>query len=418
MSDANVSDEASWSILEAVDFYQVRNRFSVRAHVNQHDAPIVSHLLLEIGQQPGCSLATLVDVLRVPKTTLLRHKAWLVEQGLVREDLSQEDGRKRRLFLTPDGWDALRALSSRNELVVSQATERWAESELLQLQQDLRRFANSLGAHAFSLAGVGSVRAEMVRVTRGLDLLRGRVSGASAISTFEYQVLNTIVAFESGVTHTHVSKLLSCPTNTLSFVLKKLSQCGLIRKAPMPSDLRSARLLLTAKGRRTLELIKRDMTTRIEVGLRSFSQQESQAFAHLLRSFVGLQSHMQSAAVSARRVGHLDELGHLRRLVVRNLLETKTEIPHEILPPSSCVVGIFLRDVALKLFEFTIRPKGVLLRGTFTLSDQAEGVTTSDVLREVLSQLPIEITNSRQIDGGENPGSETARLRDAIAAQS
>jgi DNA-binding MarR family transcriptional regulator len=72
----------------------------------------------------------LADLLHADPSTVSRHVATLVEQGLVRRVADGSDGRASRLVLTDTGCAALDGLRAERESHLQRATEDWSPSDL------------------------------------------------------------------------------------------------------------------------------------------------------------------------------------------------------------------------------------------------------------------------------------------------
>lgn len=66
----------------------------------------------------------------------------------------------------------------------------------------------------------------------------------------------------------------------------RLEEAGLVRREPDPSDRRAALLVLTERGERTVEELRRRLATHITESLSSWPPGEAQTFARCLRRFI------------------------------------------------------------------------------------------------------------------------------------
>ena len=72
----------------------------------------------------------LADLVHADPSTVSRHVASLVEQGLVRRVADESDGRASRLVVTDAGHDAVQALCRERENHLAQVTADWDAAEL------------------------------------------------------------------------------------------------------------------------------------------------------------------------------------------------------------------------------------------------------------------------------------------------
>ena len=88
---------------KVLDAYRIGNSTLGRAHHR------VIHF---VGRNPGITVAELLGILRITKQSLSRVLRQLVDEGFIRQEKGQVDGRQRHLFLTDKGIGFELALSS------------------------------------------------------------------------------------------------------------------------------------------------------------------------------------------------------------------------------------------------------------------------------------------------------------------
>ncbi|MCW2635088.1 MAG: transcriptional regulator, MarR family [Blastococcus sp.] len=74
--------------------------------------------------------SALADLVHADPSTVSRHVAALVEQGLVTRVADESDGRASRLVVTDAGHTALEALRSEREAGLARVTAGWSDSDL------------------------------------------------------------------------------------------------------------------------------------------------------------------------------------------------------------------------------------------------------------------------------------------------
>jgi DNA-binding MarR family transcriptional regulator len=87
-------------------------------------------LLFPIKRLGPVRQGALADLLHADASTVSRHVASLVDQGLVRRVADESDGRASRLVITDTGNGALQNLCTEREARVEQATAAWDPAEL------------------------------------------------------------------------------------------------------------------------------------------------------------------------------------------------------------------------------------------------------------------------------------------------
>jgi DNA-binding MarR family transcriptional regulator len=106
--------------------------------------------LVRLGPQRQGALAELVHA---DPSTVSRHVATLVEQGLVRRVADEADGRASRLVVTDAGLAALETLRGEREGVLARVTADWTDADLTALTTLFGRLVDDLSTHLPSLPG-------------------------------------------------------------------------------------------------------------------------------------------------------------------------------------------------------------------------------------------------------------------------
>lgn len=88
----------------------------------------------------------LAEHLRADPSTVSRHVAALVDEGLVRRVADESDGRATRLVVTDAGHDVLQQLARDRAAVVRTVTADWPEGDLATFTGLLGRFLDDLAA--------------------------------------------------------------------------------------------------------------------------------------------------------------------------------------------------------------------------------------------------------------------------------
>ena len=95
----------------------------------------------------------LADLVHADPSTVSRHVAVLVEQGLVRRAADESDGRASRLVLTEAGSAALDELRAERESHLQRATAGWTAADLATLTDLFGRLLDDLAAALPGVAG-------------------------------------------------------------------------------------------------------------------------------------------------------------------------------------------------------------------------------------------------------------------------
>jgi DNA-binding MarR family transcriptional regulator len=86
----------------------------------------------------------LADLVHADPSTVSRHVAALVDQGLVRRVADESDGRASRLVVTDAGHSAFCALRSEREAILERVTAEWSDSDLATLTTLFGRLLDDL----------------------------------------------------------------------------------------------------------------------------------------------------------------------------------------------------------------------------------------------------------------------------------
>ncbi|SDG00218.1 MarR family winged helix-turn-helix transcriptional regulator [Klenkia brasiliensis] len=97
--------------------------------------------LLRLGPQRQGALAEMVHA---DPSTISRHVALLVENGLVRRVADASDGRASQLVITPAGESVVAAMHREREALFHTVTADWSDSELATFGSLLDRFVSDL----------------------------------------------------------------------------------------------------------------------------------------------------------------------------------------------------------------------------------------------------------------------------------
>jgi DNA-binding MarR family transcriptional regulator len=107
-------------------------------------APLV--LLYPLVRLGPLRQGALADLVHADPSTVSRHVATLVEQGLVQRVADASDGRASRLVVTAAGHAALDALRREREALLERATAGWSESDLATLTALFSRLLDDLSS--------------------------------------------------------------------------------------------------------------------------------------------------------------------------------------------------------------------------------------------------------------------------------
>jgi DNA-binding MarR family transcriptional regulator len=90
--------------------------------------------------------SALAELVHADPSTVSRHVAALVEQGLVRRIADESDGRASRLVVTEEGQAALESLRREREAHLEQVTAGWSDADLATFTTLFGRLLDDLAA--------------------------------------------------------------------------------------------------------------------------------------------------------------------------------------------------------------------------------------------------------------------------------
>lgn len=109
-------------------------------------------LLFPLARVGPLRQGALADLIHSDPSTVSRHVASLVDQGLVRREADENDGRASRLVVTDAGYAALDELRRDRESQLERATASWSATDLATLATLFDRLIDDLNR---ALPGVG-----------------------------------------------------------------------------------------------------------------------------------------------------------------------------------------------------------------------------------------------------------------------
>jgi len=113
-------------------------------------------LLFPLARLGPLRQGALADLVHADPSTVSRHVAALVEQGLVRRVADESDGRASRLHVTETGHEALEVLRREREAHLAQVTSDWDAGDLTALTTLFGRFLDDITARLPGVLDAGA----------------------------------------------------------------------------------------------------------------------------------------------------------------------------------------------------------------------------------------------------------------------
>ena len=103
-------------------------------------------LLFPLTRVGAVRQGALAELVHADPSTVSRHVASLVDQGLVRRIADEQDGRASLLVVTPAGQAVVDQLRAERNALLAQVTADWTTDEITVFRRQLHRFVQDLTA--------------------------------------------------------------------------------------------------------------------------------------------------------------------------------------------------------------------------------------------------------------------------------
>ncbi|MBB4134443.1 MarR family winged helix-turn-helix transcriptional regulator [Gordonia humi] len=132
-------------------FVRIRSR-SVQASAKSADggAETAAKRALFVLRHGPIRAGELAAAMSADPSTMSRHVAQLVDDGLVRREPDPEDGRACRLVLTDDGFERVAVLAARRREAIGELVADWPDEDFATFAHLLTRFVDAVEAHSMN----------------------------------------------------------------------------------------------------------------------------------------------------------------------------------------------------------------------------------------------------------------------------
>ena len=230
-------------------FLRFNRRLNFSVQHTPHELNINdSHILMEIGFNPGILAKQLVSVLNMEKSILSRALKNLQLGGYLRARSSSVDKREKFLELTAKGYKVVKNDSKARDAMALHCVVALEISERQELTKLLNIFADNLQALDIETRlNDEPLKIAIRRLTRSMGFLGNNTFG-SGLPVEELQVLYNIHGHGNSISMTQLRDLLPYELSMLSRLITKLSGEFLIKKDAAQHDKRFINLRLLSKG--------------------------------------------------------------------------------------------------------------------------------------------------------------------------
>ena len=132
---------------QLVQLMRVMHALKAQAATGPEARERAAHVLLfPLTRVGAVRQGALAELVHADPSTVSRHVASLVEQGLVRRIADEQDGRASRLVVTPAGEAVVDQMRAERNRLLAQVTADWTTDELAVFRRQLHRFVQDLTA--------------------------------------------------------------------------------------------------------------------------------------------------------------------------------------------------------------------------------------------------------------------------------
>jgi DNA-binding MarR family transcriptional regulator/N-acetylglutamate synthase-like GNAT family acetyltransferase len=211
--DAQFGEQVS-AVRQFNRFYTARLGLLGRRHLDGEFALTEARILYEIGANPGMTASALRQILELDAGYISRLLSALTRRKLMRQAVSEDDGREKLLTLTATGTKAVARLNQQSSMQIE------------------KMFAHLTAADresiAVSLTRVRSILAEAPKPRVRIERLRARSSEAVAILREYYEAVQVV----QRDTPAGIERMLKAPASGiwLAYLAEEVVGCVALRK--------------------------------------------------------------------------------------------------------------------------------------------------------------------------------------------
>lgn len=265
---------------------QQKNRF-VGTIPHSGLSPAETHFLLELDADSEHSVSSLAVLLRVDQSFSSRLAHELVRRKLIAVQQSSGDGRRKRLTITPAGRSLMKVIDQASTARYENFSETLNEREKRQLVELFKLIADGYGhPDCHSRSSDSEYRVQQRRITRCFGMLGEHVFGSS-LSSSAWQLLAETVLSPVAPRPGELADLLSLAQNSLSSLIKTMTQKKLIVGQQDPDDRRSISLHALPQGRRVYTGIETAAESQLASALSAVKPAVVQQYLQVLQKFIG-----------------------------------------------------------------------------------------------------------------------------------
>ena len=360
-------------LIDLLRLHQQRSKFIGSAYGSKLSV-LESFILVELDVDSSRSATVLAGILNVEKNMASRAIKRLVQSGYLISRTSQEDRRAKSLKVTAKGQRFLAEHDRFNAVQLAELTGNLSGGELGDLQHYFRVLADGCGAAPATLRpNENPLLVEMRRLSRTFRIFGANIVGTT-YSPLEWQIMSEIAFSSAGVRGKELTEMLTVPANTISQLLTRFEERGMLRRTADSADRRSRKLTLTPLGTRELEKIESSGEAMLRRGLSSLDDRQIRGFIDVFAKYLGLGSAAEEGVFREQiRLSALQS--EEQRCAARGFLVSwylrlnqLNHMPEILVAQSSVNYALYQGSAIVGVAEFRPRTRGGLVLTNFAVA--------------------------------------------------
>jgi DNA-binding MarR family transcriptional regulator len=326
------------TLTELNDFirrFQLASGFGLRSYGKGVSSVLRSHAIVEIAVSEIVSVKELSTILNIPQSTTSRVIAQLHKEQLVTIGTSTIDLRSTSIALSVKGKADFRDSAAEENQIYHNMLSRLSSEEQKQLLKLQKQFADALGAHSSRFPDlIHPMRKNVLRITRGLKLLRGDYFHEFSLSILAWHFLALINTKKAAISAKTFCELLQAPKNTVASVLNNLEDAKLISRSKSDIDSRKQNIEITSLGSKLLKDIEARQVSELSIALTLWPTEQIQMLTRLsgllfIEANIAESEYIISPRITIRLLKDETEFAHARSFVLQQLKQD--QLPETLL---------------------------------------------------------------------------------------
>lgn len=240
-------------------------------------------ILIVLNAEPEKNVKELAEALYLERSWMSRVISSLEEKKLVESYVPESDRRSKKLLITEEGKQKLRALHETSKKIMTMATDSLNPDQEARYNSYLERFADAMGAPPYPASENNHpADTQLARISRASGILSDNVVG-SGLSVTQLQVLMVLAEGEGcEIVTSDVDEMLPFDMSTVSRTIANFEKQNLVQKVQSEHDKRSYTLHLTEQGIAKVSLYQKLVLQHFQPAEKEFSESEMEDFVGIV----------------------------------------------------------------------------------------------------------------------------------------